>query len=188
MALNARQQRFVAEYLIDLNAAQAALRAGYAESTARNTAYRWVSPLRERSTCIGIWDAVNKALTERNAQCIIKQEQVLAELARIAFVDIRDAFNPDGTLKPVQGLPEDVARAVAAFEVTAKQTSKIKLLDKHRALDLLGRHLRLFSNTADSHTLSDTNEVRRLSDPERINRINALFESARARRDRPDTD
>lgn len=184
MPLTARQRLFVDEYLIDLNARQAALRAGYAPATARSKACGWVRTLRSNSTNTEIWDAVNSALEARRRQSLIKQDRVLEELAHIAFADVREAFDEAGKLKPITELPEALARATATIEVNAKHTHKLKLLEKLRALELLGRHLVLFNMSPNEEDVT----TRKLSPAERLNRLGALLDAARARRDRSDTD
>lgn len=85
--LTAKEQVFIDEYLIDLNAAQAAIRAGYAKSTAEKKAPAWVAKSRQNSTKPQIWDAVNIAKQKRsketkiNAEWVLKQSVALHELA-----------------------------------------------------------------------------------------------------------
>ena len=86
---------------------------------------------------------------------------VVRELAMIAFVDIRQAFDADGNLLPIKDMPENVARAIGGIDLTQvkllegsdpdgegqtlrEQMAKLKLIDKKGALELLGRHLKLY--------------------------------------------
>ncbi|WP_082017872.1 terminase small subunit [Leisingera sp. ANG-Vp] len=82
MALTAKQERFVAEYLIDLNATQAAIRAGYSAKTAHSVGHE---NLRKPE----IAKAIQEAQAKRSEKTGITQERVLQELARIGFADIR---------------------------------------------------------------------------------------------------
>ena len=79
--LNAKQQRFVEEYLIDLNATQAAIRAGYKKSEYTDTN---ANKLLENTR---IREAIEKAIAERSKRTGINQDRVIQELARIAFVN-----------------------------------------------------------------------------------------------------
>jgi phage terminase small subunit len=84
----------------------------------------------------------------------ITHERVLGELAKIAFLDVRKAFNPDGSLKPIDELDDNTAAAIAGLEVAAINDDgvtigtlkKIKLADKISALEKLGRNLGLFND------------------------------------------
>lgn len=144
--LNAKQSRFVDEYLIDLNATQAAVRAGYSPRTAQQQGSRL------------LLDAVIKAnlsekMAKREARTEIKQDRVLQEIALSAFLDPADLFAADGTLLPLDRMPESARRAIAGLEVeeTFKgegknrewtgYLKKIKLVSKEGTLTLAARHL-----------------------------------------------
>jgi phage terminase small subunit len=142
--MNPRQQRFVEEYLIDLNGYRAAVRAGYAEKGARNIASRL---LREPE----IAAAVEKAKEERRERLRITADRVLAELARIAFADIGRLVvqNEKGlSLKDTSDLSPDDLAAVAAMEISADGKARVRLHSKLRALDAIARHLGLFEKAA----------------------------------------
>lgn len=83
MALTEKQKRFVAEYLVDLNATQAAIRAGYSEKTAEVIGYE---NLRKPQ----IAAAVDKAIKEREGRTEITQDKVLKELGKVAFAKAAD--------------------------------------------------------------------------------------------------
>jgi len=142
MELTAKQKRFVDEYLIDLNATQAAIRAGYSKSTARITAC-------ENLTKPNIADAIAAAMIERQKRTQITQDRVLEELARIAFFDIRKLYNTDGSLKRPDELDDDAAAVLSGVDVTEMGgndgpvtfTKKAKVFDKTAALTLAMRHL-----------------------------------------------
>lgn len=152
-----RQLRFVEEYLVDLNATQAAIRAGYSKDTARSIGC-------ENLTKPDIQDAINEAVAERSKRVEVTQDMVIRELAMIAFVDIRQAFDADGNLLPIKDMPESVARAVAGMDLTSRviegtdpdserqvlheDLKKLKLIDKKGGLELLGRHLKMFGADA----------------------------------------
>lgn len=143
--MTARQARFVREYLVDLNGTQAAIRAGYSERTANEQAARLLAKVSVRQ-------AVQEAMAAREARTEITQDMVLRELARVAFGDPRALMDwgPDGVrLRDSGELTEDEAAAVAEISqsVTASGGSlKLKRHDKVRALELLGKHLGMFTD------------------------------------------
>lgn len=81
-----KQKRFVEEYLIDLNATQAAIRAGYSPATAKEIGC-------ENLTKPNISEAIAKAMAERSRRTGVNQDRVLQELAKIAFAKITDAVD-----------------------------------------------------------------------------------------------
>jgi phage terminase small subunit len=141
-----KQRRFVEEYLIDLNATQAAIRAGYSEKNAFKIGARLVQK------CTAVKDAIDSALAERSARTAVTADRVVRELARVAFADPRAVFSwgPDGvTLRSSEELTDDEAAVVAEVSETRTETGgsiKGKLCDKLKALELLGRHLGMFSD------------------------------------------
>lgn len=146
MALTAKQQRFVEEYLKDLNGTQAAIRAGYSQKTATVIA-------AENLTKPNVQAAIAEGMQKRSSRTGITADRVLQELGRLAFVDIRRAYNADGSLKPLHELDDDTAAAVAGMDVTEIGigddaigfVKKIKLSDKKGALELVMRHLGMLS-------------------------------------------
>jgi len=138
--LNARQVRFVEEYLVDFNATQAAIRAGYSKRTASEQGY---DLLRKPQ----IAEAIQAKQRELSAKTGITVERVVQELARLAFSDVRKLFNPDGSLRPVHELDDEAAAAIASIEVEAPTerspvwSKKIKVWDKRGSLEALLKHL-----------------------------------------------
>jgi phage terminase small subunit len=136
-----KQERFVEEYLVDLNATQAAIRAGYSERTAYEISHQ---NLRK----VEVQEALQTAFAARSKRVEIDQDWVVRRLARIADLDLRKLFAEDGTLRPVHELPEDVAGAISSVHVVkrkgAAEEYRVRLPDRIRALDLLGRHLGMF--------------------------------------------
>ncbi len=140
-----KQQRFVEEYLVDPNAAQAAIRAGYSAKTAKEIGY-------ENLTKPHIQVAIQEAKAERSARTQVSQDLVIEEYARLAFLDPRKFFNADGSLKHITKLDDDSAAALASMEInlvrvdqnTESSTAKIKFWDKSRNLNDLAKHLGMF--------------------------------------------
>lgn len=141
-----REARFAAEYLIDLNGAAAAVRAGYSERSAKKIA----SELLQRPV---VQAAVQSGMLARTARTGITQDRVLQELARVAFFDPRRLLNDDGTPKPITELDDDTAAALIGMDVTEEWagtgegrqlvgiTKKFKLPNKVEALALAMKHL-----------------------------------------------
>lgn len=149
--LTAKQQRFAAEYLIDLNGTQACIRAGYSKNGADVQAVRLLGDAR-------IMAAIQEGRKKRQERTEITQDRVLQEVARLAFLDIRKAFNADGSLKPLHELDDDTAAALSGLDIFEEyagrgedreaigQTKKIKLADKKGALELLMRHMGMLND------------------------------------------
>ena len=141
--LTAKQQRFVDEYLIDLNATQAAIRAGYSPQTAQEQGSQNLSKLM-------VSEAIDKALAARSRRTGITQDRVLRELAKVAFVNANDVIDPDSATVRADAAEEDLA-CIQAVKVKTSESEmgssserEIKLYDKMRALEMLGKHLGLF--------------------------------------------
>jgi len=136
--LTPKQERFVAEYLVDLNATQAAIRAGYSAKTAEQQGPRLLGN-------VVVAAAIGEAQARHLAAVDVSAQRVLKELAAIGFSDIRAIFDENGQLRPVNELPDGVASVIASVEVTKQRTrtadettteewvSKVKAWDKTRA-------------------------------------------------------
>ena len=139
-----KQAMFVQEYLIDLNATRAAIAAGYSPKTAYSIGQRLLKHVE-------IQGALEEAMKKREQRTEITQDRILRELARIAFADPRNVFEwgPGGvTLRDSASLSDDDAAAVAEVSQTITDSggsTKGKMYDKQRALELLGRHLGMFA-------------------------------------------
>lgn len=152
MALNAKQERFCEEYLVDLNATQAAIRAGYSEKTAKSQGSRLL-------TKADVSARVGELKAERAKRTEITADRVLRELARVAFVDPTDVLDmTTATVKPdVSADDRAVIAAVKVKYIPVKQYDEdgeltvvdavereVKLADKLRALDMLAKHLNMY--------------------------------------------
>lgn len=145
--LNEKQKRFAREYLIDRNATQAAIRAGYSERTAHAQGCRLLKHAEVQALVAGKTEAIAAKLE-------ITAERVLQEMARLAFGDIRKIFGPQGELLPIDQIDDDTAAGLAGVEFVTvnlgegvvEHVAKIKTVDKTKALEMLGRHLQLFKD------------------------------------------
>jgi phage terminase small subunit len=137
MPLTPRQQRFVDEYLIDVNAQQAALRAGYSRRAKRYPAILMRSP--------AIRAAIDAAMTARAARTGVTRERILEEYARIAFADVRALadWGPGGVaIADAAALSDAAAAAVAMVGdngTDAAPRLRLKTFDKTKALEALAR-------------------------------------------------
>ena len=136
-----KQKRFVEEYLIDLNATQAAIRAGYSPDTAEQIGHQ---QLKKTS----VSDAIRKAQAERSKRTGVSQDRIVRELAKIAFANLTDVVDTfDGSV--IASADRDDLACIQSIKV--KQTEsmterEVKLADKTRALELLGKHLGMFKD------------------------------------------
>lgn len=140
--LNEKQKRFVSEYIIDLNAKQAAIRAGYSPKTAEVQASRLLSLVK-------VQDEIAKAMEDREKRTGITQDRVLAELSAIAFAKATDyvEVSNDGAvkIKATANLTDEQKKAIAGIKEGANGI-EVKLVDKTKALEMLSRHLGLFND------------------------------------------
>lgn len=141
--LTERQKRFADEYLKDLNATAAAGRAGYKDSNIG----------RQLITKPNVFAYIQKRIKDREQRTEITQDRVLQELAAIGFAKGTDYASIDDAgrvrLRPTNDLSQTQKAAVLGIKET--QTGvEVRLADKVRALELLGRHLGLFDR--DSNT------------------------------------
>jgi phage terminase small subunit len=145
--LSPKQRLFVQEYIIDLNATQAAIRAGYSEKTAKEIGY-------ENLTKPHIAEKVQEAMDLRSRRTEITADKVLVEIGKLAFSNSKNLYDDEGKLIPIQDLPVDVAASIQ--EITQKSLGsdedavvferKYKTADKKSSLELLGKHLVLFTD------------------------------------------
>lgn len=146
--LTEKQRRFVDEYLIDLNATQAAIRAGYSVKTADKQGYQ----LLEKSR---VAEAISEKMAERSRRTGVNQDRVVMELAKIAFVNAADVIDSDdATIKA--GATADDTAAIQSVKVKVIPTKEgegvereIRLNDKLKALELLGKHLGMWNDKLD---------------------------------------
>ena len=148
--LSRKQKLFVDEYLVDFNATQAAIRAGYSTKSAR-----WIASRSLRNPAVRV--AIAEAQAPRLAALELSAEEVLRELALVARANLLDYMRIDDRGMPevdLSGLTRDQAAAIRAIEVEAFGEGKgegrrirFKMHDKLAALDRLARHYGLFKES-----------------------------------------
>ncbi|MCE0931643.1 terminase small subunit [Pseudomonas monteilii] len=131
MAMTVKRHRFVAEYLKDLNATQAAIRAGYAKKGAKDQAYQLMQMPE-------VAEAIKAAMEERNKRLQVDADYVLHRLTEIDQLDLADIFDLDGKLMPIRQWPLIWRQMVKEVDM---KTGKVKFHDKLRALELIGKHV-----------------------------------------------
>ena len=144
-----KERRFVAEYLIDQNATQAAARAGYKAKRLDQAGYEL---LRKPE----IQAQIEIGQAQHLAAAGVTVQRIVDELAKISFADRRRLFDGDGHLLPSDQWPDDLAACVSGIEMDSKivetkdgqkvvaYPAKLRLVDKKGTLELLGRHLKMF--------------------------------------------
>lgn len=154
-SLTAKQRMFVREYIVDLNATQAAIRAGYSAKTANRAGAHLMS-----NAVIGA--AIAAAMNARSRRTQVTADRVLKELAKIGFADIRKAVKWDQSDSAEEGgeqkvtvtsiqlvnsddIDDDTAAAIAEISQSANGGLKVKLHDKRAALVDIGKHLGMFT-------------------------------------------
>lgn len=159
--LTDKQDMFCREYLKDLNATQAAIRAGYSDKTARNIAGNLL-------TKVNIQNRITELKSQRIEQAKIDANYVLTRLVEIDQMDIADILHDDGTLKPISEWPQVWRTYMSGIDISELWDGrgedreqigllkKIKWPDKVKNLELIGKHIdvQAFSTKID-HSSSD---------------------------------
>lgn len=160
--LTGNKKRFAEEFLIDRNAKQAAIRAGYSVKTAYSQGQRLKKdPL--------VKEYIDRFTDKQSAKLNLTAERVLEEIAKMAFFNPKDLFNADGSPKAISDLGDDVAAAITGLDVglltttdkneTPKAYIKKFKTSKQAALDMARKYLGL-DQTSESHSLEL--EIKRL--------------------------
>lgn len=146
--LTSKQEMFCREYLTDLNAKQAAIRAGYSEKTAEQQSYQ----LLQKTLVV---NRISELKEKRNDRVQVDSDYVLNRLIEIDKMDVLDILGDNGELKPISEWPESWRRYLSGFDlleqyiqdaetderqVTKAVLKKIKWPDKVKNLEMLGRH------------------------------------------------
>ena len=152
--LTPKQQKFVDEYLIDLNATQAAIRAGYSAKTAG-----WIGQKLVAKSHIS--ESIRKRRDALSKKTEVSQERIVLEMKRLALFDVRNFFRDDGTPIPIKELSDDAAAAIVGFDVVSignaesgvGQVIKYKLPDKNKSLENLAKILGHFERRSELEKL-----------------------------------
>ncbi|MDU5747861.1 MAG: terminase small subunit [Haemophilus parainfluenzae] len=140
MALTDKQEMFCREYLIDLNATQAAIRAGYSEKTSNEQGARLLAN-------VSVQNRISELKAQRNDRIDVDADYVLKRLFEIDQMDVMDILLANGELKPIKDWPKVWRTTLSGMDVTemagdaAGLLKKIKWPDKVKNLELLGKHI-----------------------------------------------
>ncbi|HCL3813686.1 TPA: terminase small subunit [Pseudomonas aeruginosa] len=146
MALTKKQRLFVDEYLIDLNATQAAIRAGYSTRRAAEIGYQ----LLQRPE---VAQAIQAAMAERSKRTEVEADYVIRRLREIDEMDVLDILEDDGSFRSIRDWPKAWRQFLSGIEIAelfegrgddrriAGVLRKVKWPDKLRNLELLSRHV-----------------------------------------------
>lgn len=145
--LTIKQQCFVNEYLIDLNATQAAIRAGYSAKTADQQGSRMLANVK-------VQQEISEAMAKRSRRTGVNQDRVVLELAKIAFVKMTDVVDSDGAIR--EDATDDDLACIESIKVKRSDTDtgsseerEVKVASKLKALELLGKHLGMWNDKLD---------------------------------------
>ena len=136
--LTPKQQRFCDEYLIDMNATRAALRAGYTQATAMN------GQLMEMPK---IQAYLKERTAEASKKLQVSHETLLGELMKVAFANMGDYFGDDGKIKPMQDIVDDKKSAIWSLKVSEGKygtTVQLRLHNKLAALEKIAKHIKFY--------------------------------------------
>lgn len=173
------QKRFCDEYLIDLNATRA-YKVAYPRCKKDETANAASSRMLRN---VKVQEYISEKQQEIEKRTEVTQDMVIKELAKIAFLDIRKLYTENGQLKNIADIDSDTVGAISQLETLEEyegygddrekigDTQKVKLLDKTKALELLGKHLGMFKekvtidgniNTNNPFSGMSTEELRKI--------------------------
>lgn len=145
--LSEQRQRFVEEYLIDLNGTQAAIRAGYSVKTAQEQSSRLLSNVM-------VQEAISKAMAARSRRTGVNQDRVVLELAKLAFVKMTDVVDSNGRIR--EDATDDDLSCIESIKYKESDNEfggsverEVKIGSKLKALELLGRHLGMWNDKLD---------------------------------------
>lgn len=157
MKLTNKQRRFCEEYLIDLNATQSAIRAGYSEKTAGQIGEQNLKKLEIQSLISILQEKKSKELN-------ISQNKVLNELCKVAFGDVKNYFDAKGNLIDISKLENQISASIKSITVQQDKIEKnnknvietsikkIESYDKLRALDTINKMLGYYAPIKQDHT------------------------------------
>lgn len=186
--LSGKRLIFVKEYLVDSNGKRAAIAAGYSKKTAEAAASRLLRNVKVRA-------AIEEQTSERCEKLGLEADQVLGELIKMGFSNMQDYIRvQDGdAYVDLSALTREQAAAIQEItsETYREETGeykdgkpvkrtvkrvKFKLFDKRGTLELLGRHLKLFTDKVDLN--ANLNGHLKLDATQRLERVAELLSRA----------
>ncbi len=144
--MNDKHKRFVAEYRKDLNATQAAIRAGYSKKTAGQQGDQL---LKNPQIAAAVAEQTHQQLERADLSAV----RTLEEMRRLGFSNVKRLFDKNGDLRPIHTLSDEDAACISGLEVVMKNATagdgkvdrvlKVKIWDKRATLEMLGKHFAL---------------------------------------------
>ena len=150
--LTEKQRLFVEEYLIDMNATQAEIRAGYSAKTADVQGSRMLGNVK-------VQQAIAEAMAKRSKRTGVNQDRVVLELAKLAFVKMTDLVDSEGRIKTDAtdddlSCIESIKYKESDNEFGGSVEREVKISSKLKALELLGKHLGMWNDKLDVNIAS----------------------------------
>ncbi len=144
--LTAREALFIKHYVATKNASKSMRLSGYKKNRSNEAGYGMLTKPHIRH-------AIDKELAEQMKRAELTGDMIIAELRKHAFVKLKDAYDKNGKLLPLHKMPDDVQSALHSLEtdelyagpMKIGNRKKVKLTDKIKALEDLGRHFKLFT-------------------------------------------
>ena len=165
--LTPMQHRFCTEYVIDLNATRAAMRAGYSEKAATSVgSFLCKKPL--------IKAEIDRLLVARRVRTEVTADRVVLELARIGFADARTLHRPDGSLKSPAEWDDDTAAQIAGIEVSRTSTRTVASGTSARVQAARGTHVETGQNIEGSNIRADVEVEESTVKVKRYDKVKAL--------------
>ena len=156
--LNSKEEGFCRAY-VRIGVGITAYREAFETQAVDSSVYSLCSRLLDK-------DKIQSRIQELRAAVALRSEisigRVLAEYGKLAFVDVRKAFNSDGSLKPIHDLDDSTAAAIAGIEFDGTAVSKLKISDKRAALDSIAKHLGMFVDRTDHRFVDKDGKDRNL--------------------------
>lgn len=155
--LTPKQEQFCREYVVDLNATQAAKRAGYSKKSARIIAAQNLSKLN-------IQYRLQQLVDELQKNTGVNAERVIREYAKVGFSNIKDFITEGNEITDISELPDEIAAAVDSIQCDIRHDGgdsdgytekvKVKLHSKLGALNSLGKHLKIFKDDEEKEPIT----------------------------------
>ena len=167
-ALPPKEEKFCCEYIKDRNGTHAYIRAGYSPTGARANASRLIAKDNVR------W-RINELISEELKKIKLDANFIIRELLKHATIDISDVYDDEGNLLPLYEMPEPLRKAIVGIDIEEEYsgkgadrkivgyTKRIKFTDKIKAIELLGRHLKMFTDVHEIAGLAELADRIKLS-------------------------
>lgn len=155
--LSDKQRLFCYYYMESLNAFQAGIKAGYSPNYSRTRIYEMLEN-------VSIKNFLKKLKEQQRQKFLISQERILNRHVQVAWSDINEYFNEDGSPKPITHTDGTLIKKMKITENDKGRTVEIELIEKCKSLDFLTTHSGLKIENKDNEKVSSIVEVRKKND------------------------